>query len=245
MEETARFTIELKHDGRRYGYMGISVPVQFANDKEEGSLLEEIAGDIAFAVSSIEKKEALKESEVRYMAIFEGAGEGILVADIAARRFRYCNPAICEMLGYSKEELVGMALRISIPRSPLDHIQAEFEAQARGDNLIAPNLLPPERWQRFYADIQTTSAVIDGRDCNVGFFTDVTERRKIEEQFHQAQKMEAIGTLTGGIAHDFNNLLTIIIGYNELLENKIGRDDPNCELLDEIKQASQRAVHFS
>ena len=236
-------TIELKHGNRRYGCMGIAVPNQFANDEEEASLFEEIASDIAFALASIEQEEAVKEAEGRYRAIFEGAAEGILVADMEIRRFRYCNPAICEMLGYTEEELIGLVVTDIHPKESLDHVLAEFEAQAHGDRLLAPNL-PCLRKDGcvVYADVQTTSIVIDGRGCNVGFFTDVTKRRQIEEQFRQAQKMEAIGTLTGGIAHDFNNLLSVIIGNAELLDEEIGKDDPKSKFLDEIKHAGHRAT---
>ena len=210
-------TIELKHGNRRYGCMGIAIPMKFANDKKEASLFEEIAGDIAYALASIEQEEAVKEAEGRYRAIFEGAAEGILVADMETRRFRYCNPAIREMLGYTGEELMGLGMTEIHPKESLDHVLAEFEAQARGDRFLAPTL-PCLRKDGgvVYADVHATSAVIDGRECNVGFFTDVTARRQIEEQFRQAQKMEAIGTLAGGIAHDFNNILSSVLGYTEL-----------------------------
>ena len=162
-------------------------------------------------------EQVLKESEERYRIIFEGATEGILVADMETRRFRYCNPAICEMLGYAEEELIGLDVTDIHPKESLNHVLAEFEAQARGDRLLAPNL-PCLRKDGsvIFADIQTTSAVIDGLECNVGFFTDVTKRMQIEAQLRQAQKMEAIGTLAGGVAHDFNNILTTIIGYADL-----------------------------
>jgi len=210
-------TIALKHGNRRYGCMGIAVPMKFANDKKETSLFEEIAGDIAYALASIGQEEAVKEAERRYRAIFEGAAEGILVADMETRRFRYCNPAICEMLGYTKEEIMGLGVTEIHPKESLDHVLAEFEAQARGDRFLAPSL-PCLRKDGgiLYADVHATSAIIDGRECNVGFFTDVIERRQIEEQFRQAQKMEAVGTLAGGIAHDFNNILSSVLGYTEL-----------------------------
>lgn len=78
--------------------------------------------------------------------------------------------------------------------------------------------------------------------CSIS--TDITERKKLEAQFLQAQKMEAIGTLTGGIAHDFNNLLTVIIGNAELLEEQIRRGHYEAEYLEEIKNAGQRATNL-
>jgi len=188
-------------------------------------------------------EQGLKESEERYRIIFEGAAEGILVADMETRRFRYCNPVICEMLGYAEEELIELGVTDIHPKESLDHVLAEFEAQARGDNLLAPNI-PCLRKDGsvIFVDIQTTSAVIDGLECNVGFFTDITKRRHIEAQLRQAQKMEAIGTLAGGVAHDFNNILTTIIGYADLMLMDIDIDKPLTDKINEIKIAGERAA---
>jgi PAS domain S-box-containing protein len=188
-------------------------------------------------------EQVLKESEERYRIIFEGAAEGIVVADIETRRIRYCNPAICEMLGYAEEELIELGVTDIHPKESLDHVLAEFEAQARGDKILAPNL-PCLRKDGsvVFADVQSTSAVIDGLECNMGFFTDVTKRRQIETQLRQAQKMEAIGTLAGGVAHDFNNILTSIIGNAELMLMTIGKDDSLREEIEEIKIAGERAA---
>ena len=76
----------------------------------------------------------------------------------------------------------------------------------------------------------------------VGISLDVTERRTLEEQYQQAQKMEAIGRLAGGVAHDFNNLLTVILGYCELLLADLDPDDPRQADIAEIQKAGTRAA---
>ena len=76
----------------------------------------------------------------------------------------------------------------------------------------------------------------------VGISLDVTERRTLEEQFQQAQKMEAIGRLAGGVAHDFNNLLTVILGFCELLLADLDPDDPRQADIAEIQKAGTRAA---
>jgi signal transduction histidine kinase len=76
----------------------------------------------------------------------------------------------------------------------------------------------------------------------VGVQTDITERKRLEQQFQQAQKMEAVGRLAGGIAHDFNNLLTAILGYGQILLSEVATDDPLRSGLEEIKRAGERAA---
>ena len=76
----------------------------------------------------------------------------------------------------------------------------------------------------------------------VGISLDVTERRTLEEQYQQAQKMEAIGRLAGGVAHDFNNLLTVILGYCDLVLDVLDPDDPRQSDMGEIKKAGERAA---
>ncbi len=76
----------------------------------------------------------------------------------------------------------------------------------------------------------------------VGSWSDVTQRKQLEEQFRQAQKMEAIGRLAGGVAHDFNNLLTIINGYGTLVLTRLPADDPTREMIREVVAAGDRAA---
>ena len=97
-----------------------------------------------------------------------------------------------------------------------------------------------ERWitstaQFFYDE---TGTPIRG----TGVTADITERRLLEDQLRQAQKMEAVGQVAGGVAHDFNNMLSVVISYSDLLLRELAPDDPMASDLSEIKKAGERAA---
>ncbi len=153
-------------------------PVYEANGAVKGFI--EVTEDIT---EHKKAREALKESQERFRTLFESTPEGILVADIKTKRFKYANLAICEMLGYSEEELKQLGVPDIHPKQELQHVISEFEAQARGEKTLA-EAIPCLRKDGtvIYADINTASVLIDGVRCNVGFFTDITKRKQTEEE---------------------------------------------------------------
>jgi len=134
-------------------------------------------------------EEKLRESEEKFIALFEGAAEGILVADLKSRKFLYANPAICKMLGYTEMELKGMAMADIHPKDSLKHVISEFEAQARGEKILTKNI-PCLRKDGtvIYADVKGNKVLIGGIECNVGFFTDVTEQRRMDEELRDSEQ---------------------------------------------------------
>jgi len=84
--------------------------------------------------------------------------------------------------------------------------------------------------------------VFDGRSASLVLATDITERKRLEQQFYEAQRMESVGRLAGGVAHDFNNLLTVINGYSEMLMDDVSADSPLREPVTEIRAAGERAA---
>jgi two-component system cell cycle sensor histidine kinase/response regulator CckA len=95
-------------------------------------------------------------------------------------------------------------------------------------------------------DIREPDETVLGMMASVGRqIGELIERKRLEEQYQQAQKMEAIGLLAGGVAHDFNNLLTVIAGYSELMLTRLAADDPMGALVGEIHQAGERAAHLT
>ncbi|MFC1737943.1 PAS domain S-box protein [Planctomycetota bacterium] len=182
-EHTAELNIE-----RLKGDFIVSVSPLF---DEEGKLIGcvHVARDIT---EHKKAEEALKESEKRYRALFQGSAEGIVAADIETKKFRYANPAICRMLRYTEEELTQMGVQDIHPKEDLERILCEFEAQACGDKALALNIpCLCKDGTIIYADINTAKIVIDGRECNVGFFTDITARRWAQEEIERLAKFPA------------------------------------------------------
>jgi two-component system cell cycle sensor histidine kinase/response regulator CckA len=182
------------------GEEGIRSDIRFK--RKEGSIF---AADLSPALLTINEKkyllinfvditerkraeEALRVSVERYRMLFEGAAEGILVADIESKQFRYSNPAICKMLGYTAEEMSQLGIADIHPEEALEYVVAEFDAQARGQKILSPEI-PCLRKDGnvIYASIATSPVIIDGRKCNVGFFTDITERKQAEEKLRETR----------------------------------------------------------
>ncbi|MCJ7515411.1 MAG: response regulator [Dehalococcoidia bacterium] len=185
----------------------------------------------------------LSQSEEKYRTLFEATADGILIADMETRQFQYANPAMCRMLGYTEEELRTMDVAAIHPKEDLQRVVAEFEAQARGDKTLAPDI-PCLRKDGIivYADISTVNITVNGRKCNSGFFRDITERKKTEQQALVNAKLASVGELVAGVAHEINNPLTGIIGYAQLLADR--RDVPQNvkEDLQKIYEESKRTV---
>jgi len=163
-------------------------------------------------------EEALKDSESRYKTLFENAVEGILVAEIETRKFIYANPAACKMLGYTEDELKRMYVNQIHPPDDWEQVLSEFNAQARGEKSLSV-YMPCLRKDGtiVYADISAASGMINGKQCNIGFFTDVTEYKRIKtelekykEKVLRVQKHAYISSVGSIVAHQINQPLTKI-----------------------------------
>jgi PAS domain S-box-containing protein len=130
-----------------------------------------------------EAQETLIASELRYAAIFEGTAESILIAEVATGRFRWANSAACALLGYSRGELLELTIHDIHPAPDLPMALDRFQAIANG-RIPAARSVPCQRKDGtvLLVDVKGSAAVVDGVACNVGFFTDVTELRRLEVQ---------------------------------------------------------------
>jgi PAS domain S-box-containing protein len=210
-------------------------------DKE---ILTFVSQQLASAVEHKKHEEALRRSESRYRSLVQSAVYGIYRSSLEGK-FLDVNPALIAMLGYdSAEEVLGLDPRQDVFLNPEQHsrLMKEFERSGRLDDLEV-------RWRR--KDGNAITVHLSGRAVNTPegpdqvleiIAQDVTERRVLEDQFRQAQKMEAVGRLAGGVAHDFNNLLMVVSGYTEVLRERTERSNPLYPKIEAIQQAADRAT---
>jgi PAS domain S-box len=143
---------------------------------------------------------ALRSSEARYKALFTGSEQGIIVADAQTRKFLYCNPAICRMFGYTEEELMNLSIEDVNLKEERSRALADFDAMARGEKKSINIRILRKDGTALEASITSTRVNIDGRDCLLGLFTDITERKKAEDEMKVlAKRLEFVlgATKTG------------------------------------------------
>jgi PAS domain S-box-containing protein len=172
-------------------------------------------------------EEALARSEERYRRFFEAGLAGAYVTS-ADGRILDCNQAFVQILGFpSLEQAIGASVSGLYPTPQVR--QQILERLRTEKGVVRQELSLRSADGRPLLVMANMAPLFDeaGRLRAIeGYLVDITERRRLEEQLRQAQKMEAVGRLAGGIAHDFNNLLTAIAGYAELLLRHLGANDP-------------------
>ena len=216
--------------------------VRFSDRDKE--ILTFVAQQVASAVEHKRNEQALRRSEWRYRSLVQSSVFGIYRASLEGK-FLDVNPALIAMLGYeSPEELLALDPQKDVFMHPEEQTRLidEFRRTGRMDGIEV-------KWKRKNASPITVR--ISGRavsnadepaDVLEAIAEDVTERRLLEDQFRQAQKMEAVGRLAGGVAHDFNNLLMVISGYTEVILSQLDLDHPLHEKARAVQQASDRAT---
>ena len=209
--------------------------------------LEKFNAQLQQEIAEREQAEAaLRESEDKFRSIFEQATDGIMIADVETKKLIEANNAMCIMLGYTRDEFVGLSIDDIHPKKDLPAIRESFEKQLRGEISLAPEVpMLRKDGSVFYADINAAHVTLGGNPCLAGIVRDITDQQKLEDQLRQAQKMESIGTLAGGIAHDFNNILTAIIGYGNIALMKMAKDDPQRANIEHMLEAGERAARLT
>ncbi len=191
-------------------------------------------------------EQALRRSEADFRSVVEGAPYAIYRV-APSGRLLLVNPALVHILGYgSEEEVLRLDMARDVYRDPLIR-QGFLESYSGGDFRQVE-----AEWRRKDGGIITvrlTGKAVPGNGSPVEYFEifaeDITERRTLERQLLQSQKMDAIGRLAGGVAHDFNNLLSVILGHTEILDRRFGQEIGPRKNIQAIQQAAEKAASLT
>ncbi len=198
-----------------------------------------------------ETVKALRASEERYALAVQGANDGIWDLDLATGK-AYHSPRWKSILGYEDDEIAGNFREWQIRVHPDDYLRVMETGKAHEDGRIPVyeveyRLRHKDGGYRWILGRGACLRDVQGKAYRMaGSITDVTERKKLEQQLLQAQKMESIGLLAGGVAHDFNNILTAITGYGETIrDSSASNDEVLRESIEQVLKGAERAAELT
>lgn len=198
--------------------------------------------DIRRDKENAEKKLRAQEAQVRLVA--EHTLDLIYLLDQKGQ-FTYANPSFQRSLGLDPEELVGKKAFSLLHPDDKTIARAAFQEalETRSNRTVQFRYKDKDGAWRLFESVVNWAVDEKGVPSKaVVVARNIEERKRLEDQVRQAQKMEAVGRLAGGVAHDFNNLLTAINGYSDLLLRSLDRMDPRRADVEEIKETAGRAA---
>jgi PAS domain S-box-containing protein len=218
----------------------------YANVMDRGYIARDGNGEALRMIGAMTDvtERSRSEAAIRFQAQLLNAVQQAVVATDPEGQVIFWNDFAENLYGWAPEEAVGQSIQELTP-SPFfrEHSADIFERGAAGESWTGEFLVQGKSGKAFPA-LLTSSPIRDERGTVLGFVLvsiDLSERRALEEQFRQSQKMDAVGRLAGGIAHDFNNLLTVIRLNTEIIMDGFDPTDPRSEDVKQIRSAAERA----
>ncbi len=246
-------TTRLEHGGKIYGLLAVSLARQFAVDRDEQLLVEEIAGDIALALQSIQLEEerkrieeALQESERRHRTLLDNLPQKIFLKDKNSV-YLTCNENYARDLKIKPEEITGKTDYDFYPRELAEKYRADDKRIMESGKTEDIEETYIQNGQKVIVHTVKTS-VKDEKGSTIGLlgiFWDITERKRLEREAREVEKLRAIRDLIAGVAHNFNNLLTGVLGYASYVREELeGRNAP-LEDIDKLIGAAERVTKLT
>jgi PAS domain S-box-containing protein len=231
-------SVLVRRDGTEIAIEGLLSPIHERGGRRAGDVI--VFRDVTDRRAA---DSARRRSEERFERLFHANTIGIRIADLSGRTLE-ANDAYLGMLGYTLEEVLARGAGWNELTPPEYH---ERNGLAVAQLLVTGVARP---WEKEYIRKDGTTvpvlvgiALLEASEGTcISYIVDLSERRLLEDQLRQAQKMEAIGQIAGGVAHDFSNLLTVILGHANLMVEQLTELDPIRESAEEIRDAGDRAA---
>ena len=236
----ANHTILIARDGGRIPVDDSAAPIH----DEQGNITGVV---LVFRDVTLRRRaqRQLEESESRYRLLFETNPQPMWVFDSASLAFLAVNQAAIARYGYTREEFLGMTLRDIRPPEDVPEFLEHTRASTRTPHTDGPWRHRKKDGAILVVEIAAHPIQFGDTAATLVMAYDITERKHLEEELRQSQKLEAVGQLAGGIAHDFNNLLTVIEGYAEMIRADQPPEDVHRDSVNEILVAAQRAASLT
>src|ERR1051325_6167195 len=202
-----------------------------------------IVSNIRDITEKVRTDEALRGSEEKFAKAFQSSPLPIIITSWDETRFQDVNDAALKLSGYRREEVIGRTVdELKLWGTAEDRAAFYQMLQDSGHVKALQSTFRTRKGEIRHVELFSDTIELDGRSCLLTIARDTTESLKLEAQFRQAQKMDAIGRLAGGVAHDFNNMLAVIVGYIQLLQDRVGPDDSGQKHIEQIRRACERAA---
>jgi two-component system cell cycle sensor histidine kinase/response regulator CckA len=229
-------------EGKTVGALGLAATRPHGLAAEQMDLVWRVAGQVSGALARVR----LAKTQQRLTIAVEQSADSVVITD-AHGAIVYVNPAFERVFGYSSSEVIGRNMRLLKSGKHDRAFYRHLWQTITSDLVWTGRLVDRKKDGSLFTGDVTISPVHNQAGEIVSYVAvkhDVTREVQLEEQFHQSQRMEAMGRLAGGIAHDFNNLLTIIQVSTWLLQRQINREDPRWEYVQRIQETVERATNL-
>jgi two-component system cell cycle sensor histidine kinase/response regulator CckA len=226
--------------------IGVLVVQHYQNENAYGlrdlEFLDSVGGHIALAIERRRAEDEIRRNESNLRLLFERNPMATWLFDVETLRFLKVNPAAEQQYGYTAEEFESMTVLDIRPVAERSEALKYFKA-LKADNAVHGIFCHRAKDGRMFdVELSSHELAYSGRRVRMVVALDISERKSLEGQLRQAQKMEAIGRLAGGVAHDFNNLLMVIKGHTELLLSVLPTGDQVTRKIEQIDRSADRAA---